>query len=222
MKKTLLLNSLVATGLMLSISGCSGVDLSNLQKYNPFKAPSPQEIIQSSEDPYLTKNFMEFFKQHKLSDTKVDYGKSYIKITEYISGQQGHVNDSASEAIREYENNYDNLDQIAKYYIELAKKRGSTVKMYKTFVSSKIASLLPIYGSDYRDNYSKFDLDNAFIEFDKNGMIKSILFRAHYFPRSIGTLHYRDTWIVFGKYAKMVQNSISNSFLQDGYITTFK
>ncbi|WP_456470808.1 hypothetical protein [Caminibacter sp.] len=208
---------LFITILMLLMNGCANLNMSDL-----FKPPTPEEIIKNSKDPYLTKGFLDYFKNKKLNNVSIVYRSNYIKIQDYISGQQGHVNMNITSAINEYLNRYSNNDYISKLYIKLANERGNTVKMYKTFVTQKIAKLLPIYGTDYQGVYAKLNLDNCYIEYDKNGLMKSILIRTHFFPKNFGTMHYRDNWIIFGRLINIVQNNLPNSVLEEGYITTFK
>jgi hypothetical protein len=152
----------------------------------------------------------------------VDYEPSYIKIEDDISDQVGTMTGNVAQAINIYMNRYSNLDYIAKLYIKLANQRGDTVKMYKTFVNAKIARILPVYGTDYQGVPVRFNLDDCFIEYNKNGLIVSALVRTHFFYHSIGWLHYRDNFIVFGRLARLIENRIPNGVLQEGYITSFK
>jgi hypothetical protein len=179
----------------------------------------PEQQIAQSKDKQMMKAFL---KPGILSEKEELYKyRSPDKIL--FRNELQTVVSGTSRATSSYLSNYDSSrDKIASIYIKTAKARGHIVKMYKNFVNAKIAKLVrPGVYSDI--SIKKFDLDPCFIEFDKNGRVVSALVRRHYFV-SINNRglysHDRDSIILFGKYARLIERLISNDDLANGYITT--
>ena len=185
MKRNYLLSLIMIISIGFLFSGC-------------LKPKTPEQIIQGSSDKLLTKNIMKFLKDKKYS---ISYYPNFIKIDQYISGEKGHTDPDEFVAMQEYLKNYDSSnDEISKIFLETAKQRNNTVRTYKNFLNSKIAKR---YFSSYDIKYKKLysDLDIAFIEYDKNNRIKTILVRGHAFEDGLGTTHDRYSMFIFGNQA---------------------
>ena len=183
------------------------------------KPPTPQEIVSRSADGHITKAIMDNIKDKKYT---VDYNSNRIIIKQYISGELGSMSGSAREAISRYNSSYDSSnDKIAQTYIEMAKNRGSTIKMYKQGMNLKIASIMPM-NWDINNEPSYGNLDNALVEYDKNNRIKSTLIRVHTVSKYIGWIQYRFSMIMYGNLANKLESKIGNNTFDNMYITTMK
>lgn len=183
---------------------------------------TPEQIVQESSYQEVTRNVIS-----KIVDKK--YSKSYFQnavvIEQYISGEKGQVDGSINEARNEYLNRYDSSnDEISKVFIESAKQRGNTVKMYKSSVNTEIIKYIPSSILPYRVNGNPMSAndDNAFVEYNQDNRIVSVLVRLHTYPKSLGTMHYRYSIIAYGTILRQIESSVGNNVLENGYITTIK
>ena len=178
---------------------------------------TPEQIVQASLYPEATKNVMEKLKDKKYS---VDYIENRIVIQQYISGEKGGTDQSIDVAISAYNLRYDaSNDEISAVFIESAKQRGNIVKMYKKSVNLALVKVMPMPW-DITNYPSRGDIDVAFVEYDKNNRIASVLVRAHAFPKSLGVLDYRYSIIAFGDIARQIESTVKNNVFTEGYITT--
>lgn len=178
---------------------------------------TPEQIVQASLYAGATKNVMEKLKDKKYS---VDYIENRIVIQQYISGEKGGTDQSIDVAISAYNSRYDaSNDEISAVFIESAKQRGSIVKMYKKSVNLALVKVIPMPW-DITNYPSRGDIDVAFVEYDKNNRIASVLVRAHAFPKSLGVLDYRYSIIAFGNIARQIESTVKNNVFTEGYITT--
>lgn len=191
-----------------------------------LQAPTPTKLIEQSSDKQMMSAFAKegvLSKNEWLEKFFIDADNIYIK--NFISGTKGHGDVGVKNAIDEYANLFDSSkDEIATLYIATAKSRGNTVKMYKTFVNADIGKMTPHLYEIRQSPIWRFNLDPAFIEFDKNGRIVSTLIRKHGFkPNSLvedGYLQYRSSQIVLGKEARYIEERLGNDVLANGYILT--
>lgn len=180
---------------------------------------TPEQIVQASSYPGVTKNAMEKLKDKKYS---IDYIENRIVIQQYISGEKGSTDQSIDTAINAYNSKYDaSDDEISAVFIESAKQRGNMVKMYKKSVNLALVKVTPMPW-DITNYPSKGDIDVAFVEYDKNNRISSVLLRAHAFPKTLGVLDYRYSIIAFGNIAREIESTVNNNVFTEGYITTIK
>jgi len=178
---------------------------------------TPAYILQHSSDKLLTKNIMNSLKDKKYS---IKYLNDFIEIDQYISEEKGHTDPNEFDAIREYLYNYDSSnDEISKVFLQTARERNNTVRTYKNKLNSKIAKR---YFSSYDRQYKKLysDLDIAFIEYDKNNRIKTVLVRGHAFEDTLGTSHDRYSMLIFGREAKRIESTISNYDFANNLLST--
>ncbi len=178
---------------------------------------TPEQIVQASSYPEVTKNVMENLKDKKYS---IDYMENRVVIQQYISGEKGSTDQSIDAAISAYTAKYDaSNDQISTVFIDTAKQKGNIVKMYKKSVNLALVRVTPMPW-DITNYPSKGDIDVAFIEYDKNNRIVSVLIRAHAFPKTLGVLDYRYSIIAFGNLARGIESTVNNNVFTEGYITT--
>ena len=181
------------------------------------KPKTPEQLIEQSADK---KMMTAFSKKGVLSK------KEYLSRYGYNINLRREINSvpySLSRHIASYSSKYDaSTDAIARLYVKTAKSRGNIVKLYKNSVNATIARLAP--SGSYADiSLKRFDLDPAFIEFNRSGRIVSILVRRHYFPylHNINyRSHDRDSMILIGQFAKKIEMRVGNQILANGYIST--
>lgn len=192
--------------LALFVTGCAMV-----------QPKTPEQIIQASSYPEMTKSVMDSLNNKKY---KVDYENHRILILQDISGEKGHIDRSIGVASSEYLSLYDSSnDDISNAYIKTAKQKGNIVKMYKKTTNLAIIKLLPMPWNV--TNYpSKADLDVAFLEYDKNNRLVSALVRVHDYPTSIGIMNDRYSIIVYGPFARQLEATLNNAIFSEGFITT--
>jgi len=180
---------------------------------------TPQQVIAKSADKQMASTFL---KKGILPKKEKLYDWSPSDIIQTRRALQTVTSD-ISDAIRSYNSKYDSsTDTIARLFIKTARARGNKVKLYKNSVNNAIAPFVPA-GSYANISIKKFNLDPAFIEFDKSGRVVSILVRRHYFP-SINNRglysHDRDSLILLGKFAKKIEMLVGNETLSNGYVST--
>lgn len=178
---------------------------------------TPEQIIQASSYPEMTKSVMDMLKNKKYN---IEYENDRILVLQNISREKGHIDRSISVAANEYLSLYDSSnDDISNAYINTAKQKGNVVKMYKTTTNLAIVKLLPMPWNV--TNYpSKADLDVAFLEYDKNNRLVSALVRVHDYPTSIGIMNDRYSIIVYGPFARQLEATLNNAIFSEGFITT--
>jgi len=182
---------------------------------------TPEQLIAKSSDKAMMKAFSKPGVAGK-SEHFIDYSPSdLIRMRTSI----GNSHYGMGSARGSYSSKYDaSRDKIAQEYIKVAKARGNTVKLYKTFINNQIARKIvhPFLENGNSAVIPKYDLDPALIEFDKNGRIVSMLVRRHYFtPIGHGFVaQQRDSIIILGNTARKMEMSISNNTLNNGYIAT--
>lgn len=182
-----------------------------------IKQPTPQEIVAGSMDKQITQTVIDNLKDKKY---KIQYNTNRIVIEQYISGELGSTTGSPNEAVSVYLSKYDSSsDQISDTYIKMAKERGNTVKLYKNSVNLAIAGIMPM-PFEVKNRISRTDIDNAFVEYDKNNRAVSALIRVHTMAKSLGYTHYRHSILVFDNLARTMEAKIQNNVFDNGYITT--
>lgn len=189
--------------------------------------PDPQQLLAQSTDKQMAQAFLGSDRVSKYEEID-SYSSTpdIIVLENYISEEKGHIDVNIADAVNEYSSSFDSsTDPVAQRYMKVAKSRGSIVKMYKTSVNAAIAKVVP--NSNYMNNspYRRYDLDPAFIEYDKDGKIKSFLIRKHVFRSvrmfgGIRWMHYRYSQIVYGNRTRVIEINIGNDVLENGYIRT--
>lgn len=189
---------------MIAFSGC-------------VQPQTPEMKIAQSQYKAMTKAFLaKLPKYEELYRTKSDQ----IVLKYYVDQSMGSNTPGVRAGINRYVAHFDSsTDHVAKRYIKVAKKRGHKVKMYNANVNRVIARMTPkpfYYRGVWRSN-----LDNAFIEFNKQGRIVSVLVRKHlYNTMGFITSDYRSSQILFGRWARILESRLNNSLLNNGYIAT--
>lgn len=117
-------------------------------------------------------------------------------------------------------------DVLARSYIEAAKSRGHHVRMYRPDVNAAINRITDggpaaISGVP-RGGRAFIDLDNAMIEFDRQGRVVSALSRVSVTQILVGVTVQRYTTIHMGHgIAKAIENSLGNRQLENAYLRTY-
>lgn len=181
---------------------------------------TPEMRAEKSEDKAMTAAFSKNLPKNEEMNQFIAKPDQII-LNNYIDKEVG-TSLSLREAVANYISHFDSSrDEIAKRYINVAKSRGNTVKMYNAKVNDFISRNTPSTAKLNYKGMKKYNLDNAFIEFDKNGIIVSMLVRKHVYP-TIGqaTSNYRVSQILFGKWSRIIQTRLNNNLLNSGYIST--
>lgn len=111
-------------------------------------------------------------------------------------------------------------DPVLDTYLHTATKRGSTVAVYKGLLNPKLfaTSGTPDYWPHYRKMTKE---DQAYIEFDKNGRMRSALIRRAAFSHgSLGIGIYREQLVLVGQSIRSVENRVSNHDLDTALLRT--
>jgi len=181
---------------------------------------TPQMRAEQSQDKEMTAAFSKNLPKHEVQNQYIAKPDQII-LNHYIDKEIG-TGLSVDEQINKYLSYTDSSrDQIAKRYIQVAKKRGNTVKMYNSRVNEFLSRKTPMTAKLTYRGAKRYNVDNAFIEFDKSGRIVSMLLRKHVYPY-VGQMvsNYRVSHILFGKWGRFVEMKLGNNLLQDGYIAT--
>ncbi|KEA46682.1 hypothetical protein [Campylobacter mucosalis] len=178
---------------------------------------TPEQQISSSSYPSITKHFLD-----QNITTKSSYYNNRIIFDEFMSDIFGGASLNISGAVNHYLSNYDSSnDKIAKAFIAHAKAKNHDVKMYKTTLNQTMAGYLPMI-SEIKSMYKSLaNLDNAFVEFDENNRILSVLVRVHYYSDVFGINDHLVSFIAFGELARYIENNVQNYLFEDSFITKF-
>ena len=184
-----------------------------------FQPKTPEQIIAESKNPSLAKSYLAI---RDLPHRYVEFNEDFIRVQDYISSIKGSIDDSVRSAQGAYLGNFDSSDDdIAKTFINNAKANGNSVKMYKRDVNAIMSSSLPKTWK-LANLDSAYNLDNAFIEYDKDGRMVAVLARMHYYGKSLGYSNTRISFVGFKYWARQVENQVGNAYLTNGFITEFK
>lgn len=107
-------------------------------------------------------------------------------------------------------------DILMQKYVAFAKARGNVVKLYKPKMGAIINSLFKLPFQHMERTAEWYDLDNALIEYDKNGSPVSFMARAHQARTTFGVDDYQYTTIYSGKEnCRFLENNTKNSDFQE-------
>lgn len=198
---------ILAFSLALLLSGC-------------LEPRTPDEIVSQSPYPSLTKDVIS--NVTKRDGFYSDYFSEYIEISHNLDGD-AYFGYSVDQVIFHYEKQYDsNNDLVVQTYIKNAKNNANTIKVYKSLLAKDLVRIMPLPRITSKNSY-KYDLDNIFIEFDKNNRIVSALMKVHViFHGSQGKTHSLYSMIYFGSLARKIENNISNKALENAYLREYK
>lgn len=193
--------------LAMSLSGC-------------LEPRTPEQIISLSPYPSLTKEIINnVTRQNGFYN---NYFSNYIEISHTLRGDAS-FGFTVDEVIFHHLKEYDlSSDLVFQAYVKNAKNNKNIIKTYKFLLAKDLAKIMPLPRITNKNSY-KFDLDNVFIEFDKNNKIISALMKVHViFHGSQGKTHYLYSMIYFGMLATKIENNISNRALENAYLRDYK
>ena len=191
--------------ILLSVTGCVGIPTREETLSNDSKKFSDQELLSSIYPKFI-----------KHDGYEIRYiGSNLIEIKKEISVSRAF---SSDKSIVEYQSVDYSTDQLAKNYVQAAQKRGNVVRLYKSVVNSKIASIFELP----RDSFTpKTGLDQALIEFSSNGRMVSILYRVVFvWNNEMARYSNQYSRFVVGSDVRKVENQMSASFLKDYEISS--
>lgn len=114
-------------------------------------------------------------------------------------------------------------DLAAKYYVDQAKKRGHTVRVYKKYISSDVNRGLKQEVEPFNGAITIFGADPVFVEYDKNEQPFSIMTRSWLIAQNIGTTSRMMTNIYFSREAAdWFANNFSNNYLNGALLRVYK
>lgn len=122
------------------------------------------------------------------------------------------------EAERRYQAIASDKDPVLDVYLGVAGKRGSIVKAYKGILNQRLFAMQGVI--DFWPEYRKMSKeDNAYLEFDKNGKLKSALIRrAAFSSGSLGVGVHSENFVLTGGVIRSIENRISNREFEDAFL----
>lgn len=114
-------------------------------------------------------------------------------------------------------------DLASKMFIEQALAKGHQVRMYKKNINSDLNRGLVQSITEFNGAANRYDVDPAFVEFDKDGSPIAIMTRSWQTISAIGVDSRIYTNIYFTQDAmRWFENNFSNRYLEDSLIRTYK
>jgi hypothetical protein len=114
-------------------------------------------------------------------------------------------------------------DLASKMFIEQALAKGHQVRMYKKNINSDLNRGLVQSITEFNGAVNRYDVDPAFIEFDKDGSPVAMMTRSWQTISAIGVDSRIYTNIYFSQDAlRWFENNFSNRYLEDSLIRTYK
>lgn len=114
-------------------------------------------------------------------------------------------------------------DLASKMFIEQALAKGHQVRMYKKNINSDLNRGLVQSITEFNGAANRYDVDPAFVEFDKEGSPVAIMTRSWQTISAIGVDSRIYTNIYFTQDAmRWFENNFSNRYLEDSLIRTYK
>lgn len=114
-------------------------------------------------------------------------------------------------------------DLASKMFIEQALAKGHQVRMYKKNINSDLNRGLVQSITEFNGAVNRYDVDPAFVEFDKDGSPIAIMTRSWQTISAIGVDSRIYTNIYFTQDAmRWFENNFSNRYLEDSLIRTYK
>lgn len=114
-------------------------------------------------------------------------------------------------------------DLASKMFIEQALAKGHQVRMYKKNINSDLNRGLVQSITEFNGAANRYDVDPAFVEFDKEGSPVAIMTRSWQTISAIGVDSRIYTNIYFAQDAlRWFENNFSNRYLEDSLIRVYK
>ncbi len=114
-------------------------------------------------------------------------------------------------------------DLASKMFIEQALAKGHQVRMYKKNINSDLNRGLVQSITEFNGAANRYDVDPAFVEFDKDSSPIAIMTRSWQTISAIGVDSRIYTNIYFTQDAmRWFENNFSNRYLEDSLIRTYK
>lgn len=114
-------------------------------------------------------------------------------------------------------------DLASKMFIEQALAKGHQVRVYKKNINSDLNRGLVQSITEFNGAVNRYDVDPAFVEFDKDGSPVAIMTRSWQTISAIGVDSRIYTNIYFAQDAlRWFENNFSNRYLEDSLIRTYK
>lgn len=114
-------------------------------------------------------------------------------------------------------------DLASKMFIEQALAKEHQVRMYKKNINSDLNRGLVQSITEFNGAVNRYDVDPAFVEFDKDGSPIAIMTRSWQTISAIGVDSRIYTNIYFTQDAmRWFENNFSNRYLEDSLIRTYK
>jgi len=172
------------------------------------------ELVQRSQDPVLASEFYP-------SPFGADY-QVKVFVDAIVTGQKSQIASiDLKEAVSKVYGVDLSNDVVAQKYVEVAKKRGNTVKLYKTGLNKLVGNM---FGKSdmFMAEVERRDLASCLVEFDTRGRIVSVMSRAHAFGNNLlkwrGWGNYEMAYVYFGNTARQIENKIGNRAFEENFI----
>lgn len=109
-------------------------------------------------------------------------------------------------------------DPVLQVYLDVAAKRGGSVNAYKGILNQQLFSIPGV--TDFWGQARKMSKeDNAYLEFDAAGKLRSALIRrAAFTSGSLGLGVHAESLILSGAHVRSIENRISNRDLENAFL----
>ena len=199
-------------------------------KIENMQAESRLKSYSAVQDRFLVDSLYEISKDGKTHNIIPSLGSEGYRLTELspnaLIGKKNMFSTNNMSQMASAMNSYSydsESDSLSKAYIEMALKRGNTVKVFKTAMTKKVNSMFKQPFTHMEKSAEWYDRDVTLIEFDNTSRPVSILLRGHQAQTSLGVSSYLYSSILFGSSnMRYFENKVPNSFFTDMLLREIK
>lgn len=212
MKKAIKFMSAVALVLVIAMQfGC--LEAMKLDVYN--------SAIKQSSDPYMLQKFDIQSVAAISANINPTYGPWFVSLLSNNINKKANY-EGGLNALQQAHLNFDpTADVIGRKYIEAAKGRGSSVKVYRPDVNETLIKIAARSASalGYNTTFRKFsNWDNALLEIGKDGRIISALARQQQVYTGSSNIQDMYSVVIFAEGIRQFENMVGNNVLTNGYL----
>lgn len=225
MKKTFLSVAIVLGSTML-LSGCETLSVVNDKLDNALfgmKSTSYSNVV----DKELVDFYYDEDSPQRLNEELRDEGYllSSLKVDAMVIDKQIKSLSNMQQAINfmsQYSSDAE-TDIIAVKYIDAAKSRNNTIKVYRPKLTAKVNSFFGAVATPNQKSREWYDLDRLLIEFDSNDRPKSMIVRSYQATTTVGVILKQHSRVLFGdELVRLLEDRIVNSEFEENFIREIK
>ncbi len=219
---------LISIASFVLVSGCAQMQALN-DKMESMAAESRAKVYASVEDKVLVDSLYVNSPEGKPLPSKNVAADNYyfkdllastivFKKDMYRSGNMGDMAATMNSYIYDSES-----DSLSKAYIEMAKKRGNTVKVFKPAFTRVVNSMFVQPFTPMQQTAQWYDRDVTLIEYNSSARPVSVLTRGHQAQTSLGVASYMYARIYFGQAnMRFLENKVPNSYFSEYLLREIK